>query len=355
MDQADTKGGTVVIVIMQGRATEEEIQKVTGRLERAGFGIHLSQGVEKTIIGAIGKQAPEMMRAIEAMDGVERVVPILRPFKLVSREFRQEDTLVRVGDRQIGGGRLAVIAGPCAVESREQLLEAADAVRAGGGHLLRGGAFKPRTSPYSFQGLEEAGLQLLAEAREKTGLPIVTEVITPGDVTLVAAYADMLQIGARNMQNFPLLKEVGRQRKPVLLKRALSATIEEWLMAAEYIAAAGNNDIVLCERGIRTYETYTRNTLDLSAVAVVKSLSHLPVMVDPSHALGRWEFVPAMSMAAVAAGADGLLIEVHPHPQEALCDGPQSLTPKRFGQLMARLQALEEVLNRTPAAERAAL
>lgn len=329
-----------MIVVMQTRASSKEVADVVERLEREGFGIHLSQGVEKTIIGVIGDRTPEITSAIQTLPGVEKVVPILKPYKLVSRDFEPNDTIVKVGSISIGDGTLAVIAGPCAVESKEQLMEIAAAVRLAGASLLRGGAFKPRTSPYSFQGMEEEGLRLLAEARSQTGLPIVTEVMTPAQIELVARYADVLQIGARNMQNFPLLKEVGHAEKPVLLKRGLCATVEEWLMAAEYIVSAGNKDVILCERGIRTYETCTRNTLDLSAVAVVKTLSHLPVIVDPSHALGRWEFVPAMSRAAVAAGADGLMIEVHAHPQEALCDGPQSLTPKRFKDLMDELSIL---------------
>ena len=335
-----------MIVVMSQGAGEDKINAVLERLRRAGFKIHLSQGVERTIIGAIGDKTRMGDLALEAMPGVENVVPILQPYKLASRSFKEQDTVVKVGDIEIGGGQIHVMAGPCAVESREQLLESAEMVKAAGATLLRGGAFKPRTSPYSFQGLEEQGLQYLAEARDKTGLKIVTEVMDAGTLPLVAEYADILQIGTRNMQNFFLLREVAKVDKPVLLKRGVSATIEEWLMAAEYIMAGGNYNVILCERGIRTYESFTRNTLDLSAVPVVKHLSHLPIIVDPSHAIGKWRFVPPMAVAAVAAGADGLLIEVHPNPSEALCDGPQSLTPENFQSLMKEIQAVAEAIGR---------
>ncbi|SHF03758.1 3-deoxy-7-phosphoheptulonate synthase [Desulforamulus putei] len=335
-----------MIVVMSRRADEDKINAVLERLKKAGFQIHLSRGVERTIIGAIGDKTRMGDLALEAMPGVENVVPILQPYKLASRAFKEQDTVVKVGDLEIGGKQIHVMAGPCAVESREQLLESAEMVKAAGATLLRGGAFKPRTSPYSFQGLEEKGLQYLAEAREKTGLKIVTEVMDAGTLPLVAEYADILQIGTRNMQNFFLLREVAKVDKPVLLKRGASATIEEWLMAAEYIMAGGNYNVILCERGIRTYETFTRNTLDLSAVPVVKHLSHLPVIVDPSHAIGKWRFVPPMAVAAVAAGADGLLIEVHPNPSEALCDGPQSLTPENFQSLMKDVRAVAEAIGR---------
>ncbi|HEY8450061.1 MAG TPA: 3-deoxy-7-phosphoheptulonate synthase, partial [Bacillota bacterium] len=274
------------------------------------------------------------------------VLPILKPFKLVSREFRNEPTIVEVGGVAFGGEEVPIIAGPCSVESREQILAAAEAVKNAGARLLRGGAFKPRTSPYSFQGLEEEGLKLLAEARERFGLPIVTEVMSPGTVELVARYADMLQIGARNMQNFYLLREVGRSGMPVLLKRGMSATIEEWLMAAEYILSEGNFNVVLCERGLRTFETATRFTLDLNAVPVVKELSHLPVIVDPSHGTGRWSLVTPMARAAIAAGADGLIVEVHPQPEEALSDGSQSLTPERFKVLVDEVTSVAAAVGR---------
>ncbi|HBX24330.1 MAG TPA: 3-deoxy-7-phosphoheptulonate synthase [Desulfotomaculum sp.] len=335
-----------MIVVMAHKASEIEIDRVLAKLEDAGFQIHLSQGVERTIIGAIGDKTRLNDLAVEAMPGVEKVVPILQPYKLVSKAYMDGPTVVKVGNVEIGGDSIQVMAGPCAVESREQLLEAAEIVRRAGATLLRGGAFKPRTSPYSFQGLEQKGLELLAEAREKTGLQIVTEVMDPRNLDMVAEYADMLQIGARNMQNFFLLREVARAGKPVLLKRGASATIEEWLLAAEYILAEGNRDVVLCERGIRTFENYTRNTLDLTAVPVVKYLSHLPVIVDPSHAIGKWRFVEPMAQAAIAAGADGLLIEVHPHPEEALCDGPQSLTPDNFYNLMHKLEHMAGVMDR---------
>ncbi|GAB6156991.1 3-deoxy-7-phosphoheptulonate synthase [Desulfotomaculum varum] len=336
-----------MIVVMSPQAPEHNIEAVLDRLKKAGFQIHLSRGVERTIIGAIGDKTRMGDLALEAMPGVESVVPILKPYKLASRAFKEHDTVVKVGDLAIGGKQIHVMAGPCAVESREQLLEAAALVKAAGATLLRGGAFKPRTSPYSFQGLEEKGLQYLAEAREKTGLKIVTEVMDAGTLPMVAEYADILQIGTRNMQNFFLLREVARVDKPVLLKRGSSATIEEWLMAAEYIMAGGNYNVILCERGIRTFENFTRNTLDLSAVPVVKHLSHLPVIVDPSHAIGKWRFVPPMAVAAVAAGADGLLIEVHPNPSEALCDGPQSLTPDNFQTLMMDVRRVAEAMGRS--------
>ena len=336
-----------MIVVMNHRAEEQEIQSVVDRLKKAGFQIHLSQGVERTIIGAVGDRMQLGDVAIEAMPGVEKILPISRPYKLASRVFKDEDTIVKVGNLEFGGGRLQVLAGPCAVESREQLLLAATQAKEVGATMLRGGAFKPRTSPYSFQGLEEEGLKLLAEAREITGLPVVTEVIDASTLPLVAEYADMLQIGARNMQNFFLLRQVAKINKPVLLKRSSSATVEEWLMAAEYILAGGNHNVVLCERGIRTFETYTRNVLDLTAVPVVKHLSHLPIIVDPSHAIGHWRYVQTMSRAAVAAGADGLLVEVHPNPAEALCDGPQSLNPENFKALMHEIKTMATVIGKS--------
>lgn len=342
----EIRGVAKMIIVMSHRASDDEIEAVLIRLERTGFQIHLSRGVERTIIGAIGDKTRLGDVGLGAMPGVEKVVPILQPYKLASRTFQEEDTVIRVGDLKIGGDTVHVMAGPCAVESREQLLEAARIVKEAGATILRGGAFKPRTSPYSFQGLEEEGLRLLAEAREATGLLIVTEVMDARTLPLVAQYADILQIGARNMQNFFLLREVAKVDKPVLLKRGSSATIEEWLMAAEYIMAGGNYNVILCERGIRSFESYTRNTLDLTAVPVVKYLSHLPVIVDPSHAIGKWRFVPTMSRAAIASGADGLIVEMHPNPAEALCDGPQSLTPTNFAAMMAELKQIAEVVGR---------
>ncbi len=335
-----------MIVVMNQGAAETEINEVLKKLEKYGFQIHFSQGVERTIIGAIGDKTRLKSDALEVMPGVEKVMPILQPYKLAGRAFKQGNTEIKIGNITIGGNTIQVMAGPCAVESREQLLEAARAVKAAGATMLRGGAYKPRTSPYSFQGLEEDGLKLLAEAREQTGLYIVTEVMDTKTLPLVAQYADILQIGTRNMQNFVLLKEVATAGRPVLLKRGISATIEEWLMAAEYIMAGGNHQVILCERGIRSYDTYTRNTLDLTAVPVLKNITHLPVIVDPSHAIGKWQYVPTMAKAAVVSGADGLLIEVHPNPMEALCDGPQSLTPENFNTLMEDLRAFAALLQR---------
>lgn len=335
---------------MRNDATPAETQRVAERLRSFGFAVHESHGVQRNVIGAIGQATPERMQQIEAMDGVERCVKIVQPYKLAGREFHPEPSIVRVGNTVVGGDGLTVIAGPCAVESEEQIVSAARSVRDAGASMLRGGAFKPRTSPYSFQGLQEEGLKLLALARAETGLPVVTEVMDTEDVELVAEYADMLQIGARNMQNFALLKEVGRVGKPVLLKRGLSATIEEWLMAAEYIISAGNQHVVLCERGIRTFETATRNTLDLNAVPVVKQLSHLPIIVDPSHGTGKWSYVTPMARAAVAAGADGLMIEVHPDPEQAVSDGQQSLKPEKFFELMDEVGAVAQALGRRLAA-----
>jgi 3-deoxy-7-phosphoheptulonate synthase len=336
-----------MIVIMKQGATGAQIANVTARVEQLGCHVHISEGKERTIIGIIGNGRPLDREQIERMDGVERTVPILRPFKLASRDFHPQDTVVVVNGVSIGGRQLVVMAGPCAVESREQLLETAHIVKEAGAHILRGGAFKPRTSPYSFQGLGEAGLRLLAEAREETGLPIVTEVVDPQMVPLVTTYADILQIGARSMQNFALLHAAGEAQRPVLLKRGMMSTVEELLMSAEYILSHGNDRIILCERGIRTFEPYTRNTLDISAVPLLKQLSHLPVVVDPSHGTGKWELVEPVSRAAVAAGADGLIIEVHPRPEEALSDGAQSLKPARFAALMRSLQPVAEAVGRT--------
>lgn len=335
-----------MIVVMGHDASEKDIEYVVEKLEKQGFSVHLSKGVIRTIIGAVGDKMRLSSGALEALPGVERVVPILQPYKLASREFKPETTVIKIGDITIGGDEIHVMAGPCAVESREQLLESARAVKKAGAKFLRGGAYKPRTSPYSFQGLEEEGLKLLAEAREETGLKIITEVVDVNSLPIVAEYTDILQIGARNMQNFFLLREVAKYDKPVMLKRGPSATIEEWILAAEYIMAGGNPNVILCERGIRTYETITRNTLDLSAVPVLKALTHLPVFVDPSHGTGKWRLVPPMSMAGIAAGADGLIIEVHPNPGEALSDGPQSLTPDNFTTLMQDVAKLCPVLGK---------
>ncbi len=337
-----------MIIIMSSGARKEETQEVIETLKRYGFGVHLSEGIERTIIGAIGgdKQALST-ETLEVLPGVEKVVHVLEPYKLAGRHFKPEDTVIEVRGVVIGGPEVVVMAGPCAVESRDQLLESARAVKEAGAHLLRGGAFKPRTSPYSFQGLGEEGLKLLAEAREVTGLPVVTEVMDTREVALVAEYSDVLQVGARNCQNFSLLKEVGHTEKPVLLKRGMNCTIDDWLMSAEYILAGGNSQVILGERGIRTFETQTRNTLDLSAVPVVKGLSHLPVLVDPAHGTGKWKLVAPMARAAVAAGADALLIEVHPDPRVALSDGPQSLTPERFSELMKSLEPIARAVGRS--------
>jgi 3-deoxy-7-phosphoheptulonate synthase len=333
---------------MKKNATEGQIESVIRWIESVGYNAHPSRGVERTIIGAVGdERGKTYLKFAESLSGVEKVMPILKPYKLTSRESREESTVITVGDIEIGGPRFVVMAGPCAVESEEQMLESAYIVKKGGAQILRGGAYKPRTSPYSFQGMEEEGLKLLVKARQKTGLPIVTEVVNPADVDLVEAYADILQIGARNVQNFPLLKKVGHSKKPVLLKRGMMTTIEELLMSAEYILSSGNNQVILCERGIRTFETATRNTLDISAVPVLKELTHLPVIVDPSHASGNWKYVIPLSRAAIVVGADGLLVEVHPEPEKAVSDGNQSLKPEKFYQLMDEMKALERVMQKT--------
>ncbi|MFH1387027.1 MAG: 3-deoxy-7-phosphoheptulonate synthase [bacterium] len=337
-----------MIVIMKPDATEEQIDHVVGKLKKLGFGVHLSKGTERTVIGAIGDKSSLQIETLQMLPGVSDIVPIRKPYKLVSREFRVEDTVVDIGNNVLIGDKqpIAVIAGPCSVEGRELLLEAAAIVKKAGGVALRGGAFKPRTSPYSFQGMGEEGLKILAEARKKTGLPIVTEALDTRDVELVAKYADVVQVGARNMQNFNLLREVGKANKPVLLKRGAGSTIEELLMSAEYVMSEGNRNVILCERGIRTLETYTRNTLDLSAVPVIKKLSHLPVVVDPSHGTGKWDLVPSMAKAAVAAGADGLIIEIHQKPDEAFSDGAQSLKPDTFATLMDELKVIASAVGR---------
>ena len=337
-----------MIIVLRSGATESEMDDVCDRIRRMGYTPHTIRGELRTVIGAVGDdRGKERLQSLESLECVELVQPILQPFKLASREVRSESTKVRVGDVTIGGQRLVVMAGPCSVESREQLLEVATKVKAAGAAVLRGGAFKPRTSPYAFQGLEEEGLKLLDEARRETGLPVVTEVMEPDKVDVVSEHADILQIGARNIQNFSLLRRVAETRKPVLLKRGMSTSIQEWLLSAEYVLAGGNPNVILCERGIRTFETSTRFTLDLNAIPVVKKLSHLPVVVDPSHGTGHWEYVEAMAMAGVAAGADGLIIEVHPRPAEALSDGPQSLKPDRFAQVMAKIRRVAEAVDRS--------
>ena len=337
-----------MIIVMKSGATMKETSSVLKQIEAHGFKPHMSKGEETTVIGVIGDERKLDLANFTTLPGVEKVIPILKPYKLASRDFQKKDTVVKVGhDVRIGGGTFTVMAGPCAVESPEQTMECARKVCKSGARVLRGGAFKPRSSPYAFQGLGRHGLEILAEARKETGLPVITEVMTVEDVPLVAEFADILQIGARNSQNFNLLDACGRQPKPVLLKRGMSTSIQEWLLSAEYVLAGGNPNVILCERGIRTFETSTRYTLDLNAIPVVKKLSHLPVVVDPSHGTGHWEYVSAMAKAGLAAGADGLIIEVHNNPAEALSDGPQSLKPTKFAQLMAELKPLAQVLGRT--------
>ncbi|WP_303690624.1 3-deoxy-7-phosphoheptulonate synthase [Megamonas hypermegale] len=336
-----------MIIVMKPEATANDLEAVKNKIKNEGLDYHLSQGSSRTIVGVIGDKKKIAMLQMNSFSGVEKTVSITEKYKLVSREFKKEDSVVDVDGVKIGGGHFAVMAGPCSVESREQLLEAARAVKECGVQFLRGGAFKPRTSPYDFQGLGVEGLKMMRSVADETGLKVVTEIVNINDIDTICQYADMLQIGARNMQNFQLLKEVGLTRKPVLLKRGLSATISEWLNAAEYIASGGNYNIVFCERGIRTYETFTRNTLDLSAVAAVKELSHLPIIVDPSHGTGRWQMVQPMARAAVAAGADGLMIEVHPHPEVALSDGDQSLKPANFKIVMDEVKQIMKIMGKT--------
>ena len=323
-----------MVIVLKQSTPPDELEQLMYKLRSLGFDINLSQGENYTVLGLIGDTTRINENQIKANPYVDRVLRVQHPFKRVSRMFHPEDTIIDINGHKIGGGHLLMIAGPCAVESRDQLLTIAEAVKQAGAHLLRGGAFKPRTSPYSFQGLGEKGLQLLQEVKEITGMPIVTECVSDETVDLVAEYADIIQIGARNMQNFSLLKKVGQTNKVILLKRGLSATIEEFLMAAEYILAEGNDRVILCERGIRTYETYTRNTLDISAIVAIKELSHLPIICDPSHAAGKWEMVIPLAKAAVAAGADGLIVEVHHQPELALSDGAQSLKPDKYRQLV---------------------
>ncbi|OGC39038.1 3-deoxy-7-phosphoheptulonate synthase [candidate division WOR-3 bacterium RBG_13_43_14] len=337
-----------MIITMSVSAERKDIQNVKSKVEELGYATKLFQGERKTVIHVIGvTEREKLMKAVESMPGVENLVPILRPFKMASREFHPENTVISINGKKIGNKEIVVIAGPCAVESEENYLEIAELVKAAGANFLRGGAFKPRSSPYSFQGLGEKGLEIMAKAREKTGLGIVTEVVSEVDVPLVFKYADVFQIGARNMHNFHLLKTVGRFNKPVMLKRGMSATIEEWLMSAEYILSEGNPNVFLCERGIRTFERYTRNTLDISAVPVIDNLSHLPVIVDPSHASGDSKYVCALAKAAIAAGADGLMVEVHIDPSRALSDGKQSLKPDVFMELMQDLKKVAQAVGRT--------
>jgi len=332
---------------MRKGATQTQVANVVARIEQMGCQAHISQGEETTLVGIIGNGRPLDREHIDQMEGVERTMPIMKPFKRASREFHPQDTLVNVGDVVVGGERVVLIAGPCAVESIDRMMEIAHTVKESGAQMLRGGAYKPRTSPYSFQGLGEEGLRILAEVKKETGLPIVTEVMDPELVPLVTSYADVLQIGARNMQNFALLHAVGDAHRPVLLKRGMMSTMEELLMAAEYILSHGNERVILCERGIRTFETYTRNTLDINAVPLLKRLTHLPVIVDPSHSTGKWELVEPVSLAAIAAGADGLIVEVHTHPDEAVSDGAQSINPKRFETLVERVRAVGHAVGRT--------
>jgi 3-deoxy-7-phosphoheptulonate synthase len=335
-----------MIVVMKHDATAKQIAAVVSRVEAVGYRTSLIKGEERTIIGVIGDDRPIDRSQFETLDGVEKTVPVLKPFKLASREMHPMDSYVPLNGTPVGGPRIAIVAGPCSVESRAQILEAAHAVKEAGATALRGGAFKPRTSPYSFQGMGEEGLQLLAEAREATGLPVVTEAMSPEQVPLVAKYADVIQIGARNMQNYDLLRVAGKSDKPVLLKRGMMSTIEELLMSAEYILAGGNQRVMLCERGIRTFEKYTRNTTDINAVPVLKQLTHLPVILDPSHSTGKWEYVSAIARAGIAAGADGLIVEVHPNPTEALSDGAQSLKPEKFAQLVTEVRKIAEAVGR---------
>ncbi len=333
-----------MIIVMHKAATDDDVQNVIGRLEAVGAEAHVSKGTTRTVIGAVGDREMIQQLPWEAFPGVERAVPVLKPFKFVSRDFQEDDSIVYVGDVPVGGGHFAAIAGPCAVETREQLFASAEAVSKAGARILRGDAFKPRTSPYSFQGHGEKGLELLSEAREEFGMPFVAEVVDPRDVDLIASYADLIRVGTRNMANFTLLSELGRQSKPVLLKRGFTATIEEWLNAAEYIYKEGNHNVILCERGIRTFETATRNTLDISAAPVVKTLSHLPIIIDPSHSGGRRHLVAPLTRVSVVSGADGFMIDVHPAPETALVDGAQAILPGEFADLMDDVRKLADVM-----------
>ena len=335
-----------MIIVMKPTATKDNLNNVVKKLETLGLRAHLSEGEEVTIVGVIGDKKTIANLEMNMMEGVDKTVRITEKYKMVSRNFHPQNTIINVGGIEIGGDELVVMAGPCSVESLEQLRESAKAVKSAGAKFLRGGAFKPRTSPYDFQGLGEEGLKLLRQAADENDLKVITEVVDKDDISLIENYSDVIQVGARNMQNFQMLKALGKSKKPVLLKRGLSATISEWLNAAEYIMTGGNEQVIFCERGIRTFETFTRNTLDLSAVAAIKELSHLPIIVDPSHGTGRWQMVKPMARAAVAAGCDGLIIEVHPNPEVALSDGDQSLKPKNFARLMEDLKAIAEIMGR---------
>lgn len=339
-----------MIVVMRRGSTKKEIDGVLERLKELGFKGSLSRGVERTVVGVVGQTYPELADELAVLEGVADVVPVSRPYKLASREFRPEDTVIKVGNVAIGGRDTVIMAGQCSVDTEEQMMATARVVKEAGGHILRGGAFKPRTNPYAFRGLGEKGLKILAAAKAETGLAIISEVMDPRDVELVARYADILQVGSRSMQNFTLLDEVGRAGKPVMLKRGMWAPLQEWLLAAEYILAQGNSQVMLCERGIRTFETSTRFTMDLSAIPAVKRLSHLPIIADPSHATGYRYLVEPMAMASVAAGADGLIVELHPNPDRALSDGPQSLTFDGFRQLIERVRDVATAVGRPLAA-----
>ena len=332
-----------MIVVMARDTSQQDLAAVQQRIEARGLKAQINLGVERTVVGVVGSIPPDFKDEMELLNGVTEVVMISKPYKLASREFHPDDTIIKVGDAVIGGPKPVIMAGPCSVEDEEQMVSTAKAVKAAGATVLRGGAFKPRTSPYSFRGMGEDGLKLLQLAKQETGLPIITEVMSPTDVDTVAKYADILQIGARNMQNYSLLDEVGLVGKPVMVKRGLSASYEEWLLAAEYVMAGGNEQVILCERGIRGFESFTRFTLDVAAVPVIQRLSHLPILADPSHSTGKWYLVTPVALASVAAGAHGLLVEVHPNPDLAKCDGPQSLTFENFEMLMAQVKALSAV------------
>jgi 3-deoxy-7-phosphoheptulonate synthase len=336
-----------MLVVMQQGATEEQIDAVIGRMVEMGFDVHRSTGVVHTLLGGVGGKDEFDLEVFDVMEGVKEAHRIISPYKLASRGFRPEGTVVRIGDVAIGGEQVVVMAGPCSVESLEQIEQSAELVAAGGAKVIRGNAFQPRSSPYGFQGLGEEGLRLLREAADRHGLLVVSEVMDSAHIPLVARYSDILQVGARNMQNFNLLRDLGRQRKPVLLKRGIAATIEELLLSAEYILSGGNYDVILCERGIRTFETYTRNTMDISAIPVVKKLSHLPIIADPSHGTGRRDKVVPMARAAVAAGADGLIVEAHPDPDRALSDGAQSLRPEEFAEMMGQMKRIAQAVGRS--------
>lgn len=335
-----------MIIVMKSGASDKEVTEITRRIESAGLKAHLSQGTLHTIIGVIGQIFPELKDTLENLPGVDDVILVSKPYKLASREFHPQDTIIKIGNVVIGGKEVVVMAGPCAVENEEQVLSTARAVKAAGATILRGGAFKPSTSPYNFRGLGVKGLMLLAQAARETGLLVITEVMSPQDVDMVANYSDILQIGTRNMQNFNLLEAASKSGKPIMLKRGFAATIQEWLLAAEYILALGNQQLILCERGIRTFETYTRNTMDISTIPIVEKVSHLPIIADPSHGTGKWYLVIPMALASVAAGADGIMVEVHPTPDTALKDGQQSLTFENFSKLMSQLQPVVAAIGR---------